>query len=110
MPFNGLLYIRTALDRPTVLRPYVHVGGLSPIRPFFSKAPDAAAAEIDRNNALRDTGFKLKDLKRVAALTGTGMRLDIVASFDNGSSWIYEVKTLAFCPSNYGTKWKDGGK
>ena len=38
------------------------------------------------------------------------MRLDIVVSFDNGSSWIYEVKTLAFCPSNYGTKWKDGGK
>ena len=38
------------------------------------------------------------------------MRLDLVVTFGDGSSWVYEVKTLAFCTSNYGAKWKRRAK
>ena len=28
----------------------------------------------------------------------------------DGSRWVYEIKSLAFCPSNYGTRWKNKAK
>ena len=43
----------------------------------------AAAAEMARDDALKGTGFRLKDIENAAELTGTGMRLDLVATFDN---------------------------
>ena len=33
-----------------------------------------------------------------------------MVSFDNGSRWVYEIKSLAFCPSNYGSRWKNKAK
>ena len=38
------------------------------------------------------------------------MRLDLVVIFDNGSRWVYEIKSLASCPSNYGSRWKNKAK
>ena len=38
------------------------------------------------------------------------MRLDLVVTFDNGSRWVYAIKSLAFCPSNYGSRWKNRAK
>ena len=38
------------------------------------------------------------------------MRLDLVAVFNDGSRWVYEIKSLAFCPSNYGSRWKNNAK
>ena len=57
---------------------------------------DAAESEIERDNLLRGTAFRPRDLRKAAELTGTGMRLDLVVTFGDGSSWVYEVKTLAF--------------
>ena len=71
---------------------------------------DAAEAELARDDTLRGTGFSAKDVANAAELTGTGMRLDLVAAFNDGSRWVYEIKTLAFCPSNYGTRWKNKAK
>ena len=71
---------------------------------------DAAAAELARDDTLRGTGFSAKDVANAAELTGTGMRLDLVAVFNDGSRWVYEIKSLAFCPSNYGTRWKNKAK
>ena len=48
--------------------------------------------------------------KAIVLLTGTGMGLDLVAVFNDGSRWVYEIKSLAFCPSNYGTRWKNKAK
>ena len=39
---------------------------------------DAAAAELERDDTLRGTGFSAKDVANAAELTGTGMRLDLV--------------------------------
>ena len=71
---------------------------------------DAAEAELARDDTLRGTGFSAKDVANAAELTGTGMRLDLVAAFNDGSRWVYEIKSLAFCPSNYGTRWKNKAK
>ena len=52
----------------------------------------------------------MDDNKTNFPLTGTGMRLDLVVIFDSGSRWVYEIKSLASCPSNYGSRWKNKAK
>ena len=88
-------------------------------------APDetlAALEQFERRKTLlaETTGFDEEDFSRLRVRTrlvltragdeDSGMRLDLVVIFDNGSRWVYEIKSLAFCPSNYGSRWKNKAK